>query len=361
MSVTIKDYQDWLKNNKSVKVAKEGEKLSTFDEQENRALYEQYVKEAQLYNDKQAKDSQIDLNEQDALRDNYIAQAQAQKGANEAMRAARMTTGLSESSLVDLYSQGAQARANIIKESDAKKADLLSLYKQDVAAAKINTNSKIAEIDALRQQDEEAKTLEETEKNKLYASSHLADLLTRYDNEEIEFEELQSAYETLGAHLDEVENYDVINAYKKHAADAKFAEEAKNTPLKGDGYDINVHSAEYKSDVFGNFLDTGKSGSKQEEYLKAIVEDAKNGKIPKGAIITPNYGYNDGTTNAAVLYEHIGDGKFKKITTVDSTTGVVKKSLKNYDFTADLYVPEGYEYINNGWDRTWGTRRVVKK
>ena len=38
VDVTIKDYQDWLKNNKQVKVPKEGEALSAFDEQENRAL-----------------------------------------------------------------------------------------------------------------------------------------------------------------------------------------------------------------------------------------------------------------------------------------------------------------------------------
>ena len=48
MSVTIKDYQDWLKNNKQAKVAKKGETLSSFDEQENRALQRLLVRRARL-------------------------------------------------------------------------------------------------------------------------------------------------------------------------------------------------------------------------------------------------------------------------------------------------------------------------
>lgn len=357
--LTIKDYQDWLKNNKSVKVAKEGEELSKYDEQKNRALYQEYLNEAQLYNDKKTKEALIDQNKRDALRDNYIVQAQAQKNAGDVMKAAKMTTGLSESSLVDLYARGAQARADIMKQSAAKKVDLLSKYNQSIVDVKASTNSKFAEIDALRYQDEEAKKADKDATDKLYASSHFADLLTKFNNDEIDFEELQGAYETLGVHFDDIENYDIINEYQKHAKDAEFAKKAKEIPLKDEGYDVNVWSADYKSDAFGKYLDTGKTDSKQEKYIEAIVEDAKNGKIPVGAIITANYGYNDGTYEAGKLYKYIGDGKFKIISTNNPYTGAFEDTL--YDFTEDLYVPDGYEYIDNGWDKFWGTRRVVKK
>ena len=267
MSVTIKDYQDWLKNNKSVKVAKEGEKLSTFDEQKNRALYEQYVKEAQLYNDKQAKETQLDQDKQEALRDNYIAQAQAQKGANDAVKAARMTTGLSESSLVDLYSQGAQARANIIKESDAKKAELLSLYKQGVADAKINANSKVAEIEASRSGDatlvynqaiedyyngmidestldgivEKYKNdLSEYDFNKFSSTKkavktanapyEVAEAIENFKNDMIDFEELQRIYDSYSSYLSSNDK-ELIDIYKQFLTEYESAKKIKNTAL----------------------------------------------------------------------------------------------------------------------------------
>ena len=72
MSVTIKDYQNWLneeKNKGKIKVAKEGETLSSFDELENKALYNQYVKEAELFNQRKEAEAQVKAQTESALRD----------------------------------------------------------------------------------------------------------------------------------------------------------------------------------------------------------------------------------------------------------------------------------------------------
>lgn len=292
--LTIKDYQDWLKNNKSVKVAKEGEELSKYDEQKNRALYQEYLNEAQLYNDKKTQEALIDQNKRDALRDNYIAQAQAQKNAGDVMKAAKMTTGLSESSLVDLYARGAQARADIMKQSAAQKVDLLSKYNQGIADVKASTNSKFAEIDALRYQDEEAKKAEEEAKkaekdatDKLYASTHFADLLTKFNNDEIDFEELQGAYETLGAHFDDVENYDIINEYKKHLKDNEDVEaiQASKDALADEGVKASddVRSLDSIDTIDKGYL--GVTDDRLDGIKKELKQAIQNGYIKDGETI----------------------------------------------------------------------------
>ncbi len=155
MGLTIKDYQDWLKNNKQAKVPKEGETLSAFDEQENRALYNQYLKEAELL--RQRRDAEARLSEQkaSALRDNYVQQAQAQKKAEDAVKMQGMASGVSESGLIDLYAQGAATRAGIIKANDSSKNDVFSAYRQALIDSKAQTNETIANIGVKRAEKEE--------------------------------------------------------------------------------------------------------------------------------------------------------------------------------------------------------------
>lgn len=331
-SVGIKDYEQWLKNNNKVKVPKEGEKLSAYDELSNRSLYQEYVDGAQALQKKNEADALVDKQTASALRDNYVAQEQAKRQANEAMLASGVQTGLSESSLIDLYARGAQARAGIINSSNTAKKDIFSKYQDAIATSKRETNSSLAQI--------------ETEKD-AYEKQNAVDqfnaALTGYEGGEIDFEDLKAAHEKFGASLDEKENYDLIQKYKNYA----------------DAYDkatVNVLSDNFKITDFGTYNGIRNSDSKQSNYLEQLVEDARNGKIKEGQYVIPNYGKH--TIGRSYVYQYLGNGRFKKV----ETDGVKLSKMfsGNSDYHYNIYTPEGYDYKDSAWQRFWGTTKVKK-
>lgn len=217
-NVTIKDYQDWLKNNSKAKVPKEGEELSAYDELENRRLYQQYVDGEQALKAKNEAEAKLSSQTETALRDNYIAQAQAQKKAEEAIKMSGMTSGLSESSLVDLYAKGAAARANILNSSNTAKNDIFSEYRNAIAESNAETNAALAEIDAQRKAGDE--------QNRLLNVSKFAELLNAYNEEgsDVDSLDLKKAYEeNYKSYLDPETDYDLISKYQGIIEDERTA------------------------------------------------------------------------------------------------------------------------------------------
>lgn len=352
--MTIKDYQDWLKNNKKVKVPKDGEELSTYDELENKALYDQYVREAELFNQKKDAEAELQAQKETALRDHYVSQEKSQKQAQDALSMQGITSGISESGLIDLYAQGAAARAKIISANDSAKNDVLSDYRNKVAESKLETNKDIAEIDALRlakrEQDEE-KQVQENEITKQNAVNQFANLLNSYGEEDsdIDFEEVRSAYETFSPYLDELDNYDIISTYKKYAKDADEAARRKTIPLSSDDYDVNINSAKFTSKAFGDFYETGEDGTKQEKLVEAYINDVKDGKVEIGQVCVFNYGVAKGAAVRAKnsnrgAYIYLGDGAFRQIS---------DKELKTAWEQGKVYIPNGYKKYNDVQMTLW--------
>lgn len=199
VDVTIKDYQDWLKNNKQVKVPKEGEALSAFDEQENRALYAQYVNEAELLRQRQDAEARLSEQKASALRDNYVQQAQAQKKAEDAVKMQGITTGASQSDLIDLYAKGAAARAGIIQANDNAKNDVFSAYRQALAESKASTNKTIAEIGVKRAEKEET----DLANKKTDAKTKLQNMMSGYLSGVTSKDELDSFYNENSSYIDD--------------------------------------------------------------------------------------------------------------------------------------------------------------
>lgn len=333
-SVKIKDYEEWLKNNKMSGTSGTGSSGTStptaYDELENRSLYQQYVDEAAARNTMRDQEALVDKQTASALRDNYVAQEQAKRKANEAMLASGVQTGLSESSLIDLYARGAQARADIISAADDEKRDILSKYRDAVATARSTANSSLAQIETGKDAYE-----------KQNAVDQFNAALTSYEGDEIDFEDLEAAYEKFGGQLDETENYDVLNKYKQ------FAE-------KYDTATVNVLSDNFKMTDFGTYNGIRNSDSKQSNYLEQVVEDAKNGKIKEGQYIIPNYGKH--TIGRSYVYQYLGNGRFKKV----ETDGVKLSKMfsGNSDYHYNIYTPEGYDYKDSAWQRFWGTTKV---
>ena len=334
-NVTIKDYQDWLKNNSKAKVPKKGEELSAYDEQANRTLYNQYVKQAELLNQKNEAEARVQVQKESALRDNYIAQAQAQKKAEDAVKMQGVATGVSESGLIDLYAQGAAARAGIINASDSAKNDIFSEYRRAIAESNAETNAALAEIDASREETDKAN-----------AVNALAYALENYNADKYDFEDLKAAYEKYGASLDEVENYDIVQDYQNALKDYDKA----TIDVNREGFDVSE---------FGRFFGMGREDSNQHDYLEQIVADAQAGKIKKGQYIVPNLGKH--LDKRSYVYQYLGNGRFKKIDREEFSLGEgFLHEGSQLDRNLDVYTPDGYEFKDGWWRRLWGTSKVKK-
>ncbi len=348
--VTIKDYQEWLKNNNKVKVAKEGEKLSTFDELENKALYNQYVEEAKLFNQRQQAESLLEKQKAAQLRDHYVAQENAQKQAQDTLKMQGITSGVSESGLIDLYAQGAAARSKIISDNDSAKNDIFSDYRSRLAELQTDTNTSIANIDAqrIRREEQEAevnrlKEEQDAEIKRLNAVSQFSNLLDKYNEEgnDMDFEEIRSAYEAFSPYLDEVENYDIIDTYKKHLKDEEDAQavQASKNALADAGVKTSDDTRSF------NTIDKGYLGVSEdrEKAIKRELNSAlENGNIKEGETIIVAISKDLGKVT------YYKDGRFYQGSTVGD--GLFKNDFR---MLKNAIVEDDYGYIEalkDAWD-----------
>lgn len=332
--IDIKDYQEWVKTDERARKAKEGEELSTLDEQANRTLYQQYIKQAELLNQKKEAEAQVQAQKEQSLRDNYIAQAQAQKKAEDAMKMQGIATGVSESGLIDLYAQGAAARANILNSSNSATNDIISEYRKAVAESNIETNAAIAEIDAQREASDESGVT---------AYDNFTALLEGYQAGQLDFETLENKYKEIlekDKTAFDSEEYELLKTqYEQHLKDYE---------------DTTVNVYNDSIDEFGKFFGMGRENSNQHDYLENIVADAKAGKIKEGQYIIPNYGKH--LDKRSYVYQYLGNGRFKKIERDVISVGKGRQAHESLD----VYTPEGYDYKDGGWRKFWGTTKVKK-
>lgn len=341
-NVTIKDYQDWLKNNSKAKVPKEGEELSAYDEQANRTLYNQYVKQAELLNQKNEAEARVQAQKESALRDNYIAQAQAQKKAEDAVKMQGVATGVSESGLIDLYAQGAAARAGIINASDSAKNDIFSEYRRAIAESNAETNAALAEIDANRGIYEE----EQKAKDNANAVNAFAFELEKFNSDNSDFEELKNAYEKFGASLDEAENHDLISQYQNALKDNNDAETIESErKLWKEKYGVSIDKDSIASAENAGSEWFGTKEKRVENLKEQISFEASKGNIKSGEVVEILF---NGIPNATYRYFY-KDGNYYKIPTVSLKSGsMVKngKDIKVLSIYDNGYTERGANIVN---------------
>ncbi len=359
VDVTIKDYQDWLKNNKQVKVPKEGETLSAFDEQENRALYAQYVNEANLLNQRKVQEKQLAEQKAAALRDNYVASEKAEKKAEDLAKMQGITTGASQSDLIDLYAKGAAARAGIIQANDNAKNDVFSAYSQALAESKASTNEAIAKIGALRAEKEKTETeanfedylqqyldgvinkealdsyyndseeyIRDSLKNAYNnienqkADAELSAAITNYGNGVIGYDELMNAYERAGEHVD-ISVKDYIEGIQKQKDDADKITEFERALKQYQNGEIDFEElkqyedvlSSYKgTDIYNAYKEEASNAEKAERVEAAITEfekatgvDVKDGGKTLEELDADFFGYSE--TEFEALGKVIEDAK----------------------------------------------------
>ena len=89
----------------------------------------------------------------------------------------------------------------------------------------------------------------------------------------------------------------INNAVEKNNTNNILSEDLKQVyGITGDG----ILAATAKEEDFGHYWDTGKEGTKQYQLIQDILKAAKDGRIPNGTYVSPNYGM--GSTNFFVYY-----------------------------------------------------------
>lgn len=100
---------------------------------------------------------------------------------------------------------------------------------------------------------------------------------------------------------------------------------------------VYVNRDKFNVEQFGDYLGTN-SGGKQDNYLKKIVEDAKNGNIQVGQYIIANYG--EVSTDCG-FFLYVGNGCFVKVK--DTGQSAYRESIYK-----QVYVPNGYKLNSVG-------------
>ena len=122
----------------------------------------------------------------------------------------------------------------------------------------------------------------------------------------------------------------------------KADESLKNKGIESTGDIVSIYSKNFDVSQFGNF---GNSGGKQEKYINAVINMAKNNQLAVGDIVSMNYGAR-ALNNAEKgnwklehnygMYVYAGNGQFSKLS--DAEAAKVDSN--------DIKLPEGYHI---GW------------
>ena len=248
-----------------------------------------------------------------------MQQAQAQKKAEDAVKIQGMASGVSESGLIDLYAQGAAARAGIISANDSAKNDVFSSYRQALAESKAGTNEKIAEIGALRTQKEET----DLANAKTDAKTRLQNMMSGYLSGVTGKDELDSFYKENSGYIDDEYLMSLYNKIEGTKANQDF--EAALTNYGNGLLDIDALTKMYEA---------GASGELDENlislYQSALQREAEAEKASAAALAIQE---------AIANYEN--DGEFEEL------EKIYNENKDNLDTTEYHELYNAYKQIAN--------------
>ena len=330
-------YDEWANKNGITKKAGADSSVSALDETENRAMYKQYLSELRA---EQAKNQALDTLEQgrkDTMRENAILTERAKEYAER--RAALNGTasaGVSQTAMIDLYSQMAGNRANAQAQYDNQKAGIMQEYMNAVNEAKSaasDTSSAVAVERAAQRQNDES-TLREV----------VANYTTKVELDEA-IKEFERKYGEGSVPSDVMDAYNSEDASPGQVKD--WIDIAKSDDYY-DGKTISVYDASGKMYTKNN-EDDSSSGFDLDDFENRfenkVLRMVAGGAIKNGDVIRD-------TTYSNANYVYL-DGNFYKIT----DDAVEKFGGKAWDI--DELEDEFFEEDEDA--KTPGTQNKTKK
>ncbi|MBQ4585115.1 MAG: hypothetical protein IJA82_02775 [Clostridia bacterium] len=277
--LTIQDYESFVKNSEKTKKAKGNKSLSSLENQHNRVLYDQYVREAELGNQKKVALETNAASKSQSLRDNAVLTEKAKRYLEQkAVLEGNANSGIAQSNLIDLYSQSAQNRANIGASYDQKESDLLLEYDKAINESKTSANQSLLELEQAEAQQKELDRQE-------YAAL-LSQKLTEYENKVasgdiVDADQgLQDTYDKYKDYLDAEKDYELIDKY------TSVLERGKNRASIATQVGLNLDSTfsidEISDQTFGQWHSTAANALKEHyKYgtLDKYVEESGGNPI----------------------------------------------------------------------------------
>lgn len=291
---TLKDlakeptYEEWSSNEankKKIKMTGSGGTATALDETENRAMYELYLNELRAENAKNDALEALEENRATVMRENAIMTERAKEYAER--RAALNGTasaGVSQTAMIDLYSQMAGNRASAQAAFADQERGIIQEYRNAINQAQSNVGniSSAVAVERAAKQEEDEKTL--TELSKSYTD--ISELRTGA-------EEFRNKY---GYVPENIEGMLSTNKASQSQLDS-WIEVAKGSSYKGkavDAYDVS-------GNLFTqNLEDAGKFGGDstfdlpnvENKYENKILRMIKGGAITDGTVIRDTNGKN---------------------------------------------------------------------
>lgn len=315
---TFKDYDDFIKNSTKTKKAKEGKSLSTYDNQYNRALWDQYVKEAALL---EQKNTVLSENEQDkdvALREEAILteKAKAYLGKQSALLG-NSNSGVAQSNIVDMYVNAANNRAQIANTYDTKKSDILLKYDEAINDVALDTNKSLFDIETAADAQRESDRVE--------AASSLTTRLEEYEQGLTTYDDFLASYEQNKKLLDSTKDAGIISKYEK-----VIDEKEKITKLEDTGVKVNklTKASDVNESTFGGW------------NVSATMNAAALAQTGKLDELTQRFGPiaidmdGDSNTRLWVIYY---DGYFYEVNTATNATVESKYPTYEINDSGELY------------------------
>ena len=265
----LMDYDAFLKNNKNVKSVSAGKELSSSDNQYNRVLYDKYVTQATLEEQRQAALTKNDDARKNALRENSVLSEKAKKYLGQQLAlSGQAKTGMAESSILDLYARQASARNDINQSYKGKESDIMLEYDRQANQVDADTNARLMEIEA--DADIQKKT------DRAESAQVLGANLESYKNNQMSFDDLINTYNKNKQSLDDSKDATLIKQYETEYVKGKISDYVSKQyafePTKVISVEDAVASDDRSIDSFGSY---------KREITSKIIGLAKSGELDR--------------------------------------------------------------------------------
>lgn len=352
-------YSDWLsdeKNKSKIKKTGVNGTINAYDEKENRAMYDAYIAELRANDAYESAKNTLDTNKALALEANADARAGTmrenailtEKAKEYAERRAIMngtaSAGVSQTSMIDLMSQMAGARANAQASYDNQRRTIIQDYQDAVYEAERARDNTIMSAQNTANAVAADTGIQRAERAEKIRESHATDVqeaLANYEAGNISFDKLEEIYKDNEKFLDAEADYRIISEYestkKSHGSDwfnastengKVSAEELKvmaSSPVLRTE-EITVENINSRIDVSG-----AGSGDNQDKWVNSVIARIKKGQIEDGTIIDMNYGSINGQNKGNYFVYHNGN-LYQSEWTYDELNALLKESNKT-DFS----------------------------
>ena len=289
--------------------------MTALDEIENNAMYNAYVSQAmadKAYEEQKnylegGKDSALEANAQNranTMRENAIMTERAKEYAEKrALLSGMGKTGVSQTAMIDLYSQMAGARADAQASYDNQERTIIQEYQDALFEAQRERDAAVMNAQNtanLTASDVAVQRAQQSEVNHQNKVDGLVTAIAEYEAGVIGLDELKSRYNSVKDYLNDEQDFEVIEDYKANAEKAQrlLDELVANVPER------KIENIEELNGEKVTKMIDALNTQAQRNYAGRLLTRIKKGEFEDGTIIHFNAGVAKDGDKAFFVYKN---------------------------------------------------------